>query len=81
MSLTDVATRNAKPRSKPSKMGDAFGVFVLIQPSGGKLWRFKYRFDGREKKHAIGTYSVIGLAEARRRRDQARDLLAAGMVK
>jgi len=36
-------------------MGDAFGLFVLIQPSGGTLWRFKYRFDGREKKLAIGT--------------------------
>jgi integrase len=59
-------------------MGDAFGLFVLIQPSGGKLWRFKYRFDGREKKLAIGTYPVINLAEARRRRDQARELLAAG---
>lgn len=46
-------------------MGDAFGLFVLIQPSGGKLWRFKYRFEGREKKLAIGTYPVIGLAEAR----------------
>jgi integrase len=78
MALTDVAIRNAKPRSKPYKMGDAFGLFVLIQPSGGKLWRFKYRFEGREKKLAIGTYPVIGLAEARRRRDQARELLAAG---
>lgn len=78
MALTDVAIRNAKPRMKPYKMGDAFGLFVLIQPSGGKLWRFKYRFEGREKKLAIGTYPVIGLAEARRRRDQARELLAAG---
>ena len=78
MALTDVAIRNAKPRAKPYKMGDAFGLFVLIQPSGGKLWRFKYRFDGREKKLAIGTYPVISLAEARRRRDQARELLAAG---
>jgi integrase len=78
MALTDVAIRNAKPRAKPYKMGDAFGLFMLIQPSGGKLWRFKYRFDGREKKLAIGTYPVISLAEARRRRDQARELLAAG---
>ena len=78
MALTDVAIRNAKPRAKPYKMGDAFGLFVLIQPSGGKLWRFKYRFDGREKKLAIGAYPVIGLAEARRRRDQARELVAAG---
>jgi hypothetical protein len=64
MALTDVAIRNAKPRAKPYKMGDAFGLFVLIQPSGGKLWRFKYRFEGREKKLAIGTYPVIGLTEA-----------------
>jgi hypothetical protein len=78
MALTDIAIRNAKPRAKPYKMGDGFGLFLLIQPSGGKLWRFKYRFEGREKKLAIGTYSVIGLAEARRRRDQARELLAAG---
>ena len=49
-----------------------------LQPSGGKPRRFKYRFDGREKKLAIGTYPVIGLAEARRRRDQARERLAAG---
>jgi integrase len=78
MALTDLAIRNPKPRPKPCKMGDAFSLFMLIQPSGGKLWRFKYRFDGREKKLAIGTYPVIGLAEARRRRDQARELLAAG---
>lgn len=78
MALTDLAIRNAKPRAKPYKMDDAFGLFVLIQPSGGRLWRFKYRFEGREKKLAIGTYPVIGLAETRRRRDQARELLAAG---
>lgn len=41
MALTDVAIRNAKPRAKPYKMGDAVGLFVLIQPSGGKLWRFR----------------------------------------
>lgn len=56
MALTGIAIRNAEPRAKPYKMGDAFGPLVLIQPSSGKLWRFKYRFDGREKKLAIGTY-------------------------
>lgn len=78
MALTDAAIRNAKARAKPYKMGDAFGLFLLVQPSGGKLWRFKYRVEGREKKLAIGTYPTIGLADARRRRDEARDLLAIG---
>jgi hypothetical protein len=67
MALTNVAIGNSKPRVKPYKMGDAFGLFVLIQSSGGKLWRFKYRFDGREKKPIIGNYPIIGLTEARSR--------------
>jgi Arm DNA-binding domain len=51
----------------------------LVQPSGGKLWRVKYRIDGKEKKKlAIGIYPQVGLAEARRRRDAARELVAAG---
>lgn len=78
MARTDVAIRKARPRAKPSKMGDALGLFVLIRPSGGKLWRFRYRFDGREKKLAIESYPVMALSEARRRRDQARERLAAG---
>lgn len=78
MALTDVAIKNAKPRAKPYKLGDAGGLFLLIQPSGGKLWRLKYRVDGREKKLAIGTYPEVSLAEARKRRDDARELLAGG---
>lgn len=78
MPLTDVAIRNAKPRAKPYKMGDTLGLFLLVQPSGGKLWRFKYRIHGKEGKLAIGTYPSVGLADARRKRDEARDLVAAG---
>ncbi|WP_285712724.1 tyrosine-type recombinase/integrase [Erythrobacter oryzae] len=78
MPLTDVAIRNAKPREKPYKIGDTLGLFLLVQPSGGKLWRVKYRIDGKEKKLAIGIYPQVGLAEARRRRDAARELVAAG---
>lgn len=78
MALTDTAIRNAKPREKPYKMGDALGLFLLVQPSGGKLWRLKYRVDGREKKIGFGTYPEVGLAEARKRRDEARELFAAG---
>ncbi|HEX8937407.1 MAG TPA: Arm DNA-binding domain-containing protein, partial [Sphingomicrobium sp.] len=78
MALTATAVRNAKPRDRSYKMGDAMGLFLLVEPSGGKLWRVKYRVDGREKKLAIGRYPEISLAEARKRRDEAREQLAAG---
>lgn len=78
MALTDTAIRNAKPKDKPFKLGDAGGLFLLVQPSGGKLWRMKYRLDGREKKLGIGTYPEISLADARKRRDEARELVAIG---
>jgi integrase len=78
MALTDVAIRNAKPRPKPYKMADALGLFLLVQPSGGKLWRLKYRVDGREKKLGFGSYPDVSLSDARKRRDEARELIAAG---
>lgn len=78
MALTDMAIRNAKPGPKPIKMADGAGMFLLVTPAGGKLWRLKYRIDGREKLLAIGTYPEIGLADARKRRDEARALLALG---
>lgn len=78
MALTDTAVRNAKAREKPYKLGDSLGLFLLVQPSGGKLWRLKYRIDGREKKLGIGTYPEIGLAEARERRDEARKMISFG---
>ncbi|HVK80688.1 MAG TPA: integrase arm-type DNA-binding domain-containing protein [Verrucomicrobiae bacterium] len=78
MPLTDVAIRNAKPREKPYKLADASGLFLLVQPSGGKLWRLKYRIDGREKKLGFGTYPEVSLSDARKRRDEAREQIAAG---
>ncbi len=78
MALTDIAIRNAKPRLKPYKLADALRLFVLVQPSGGKLWRLKYRVDGREKKLGFGTYPEVSLSDARKRRDEARELVAAG---
>ncbi|WP_206241633.1 tyrosine-type recombinase/integrase [Novosphingobium terrae] len=59
-------------------MADGGGMFLLVTPAGGKLWRLKYRVDGREKLLAIGPYPEISLSEARKRRDQARELLAQG---
>lgn len=78
MALTDVAIRNAKPRAKPYKLGDSLGLFLLIATGGGKLWRLKYRIHGKEKTLAIGVYPQVGLADARRRRDEARQLLLDG---
>lgn len=78
MALTDVAIRNAKPSEKAIKLADGAGMFLLITPAGGKLWRLKYRIDGREKLLAIGAYPEIGLSEARKRREEARALIAQG---
>ncbi|WP_260581343.1 tyrosine-type recombinase/integrase [Sphingopyxis sp. PET50] len=78
MALTDIAIRNAKRGAKPTKLADGGGMFLLVTPAGGKLWRLKYRIDGREKTLAIGSYPEIGLGEARRRREEARELIALG---
>ena len=78
LALTEVAVRNSKPVPKPYKVGVSHGLFLRVQPSGGKLGRLKYRVDGREKKLAIGPYPEIGLGEARRRRDAAREAMVAG---
>ncbi len=78
MPLTDIAIRNAKPKEKPYKLSDSGGLFLLVQPAGGKWWRYKYRFFGKEKTLAIGTYPDTSLADARERHSQARKLLAAG---
>lgn len=78
MALTDVAIRNAKPGAKPIKMADGGGMFLLVTPAGGKLWRLKYRIDGREKLLAIGAYPEISLGDARKRREEARSVIARG---
>lgn len=79
MSLTDTAIRNAKPGEKPIKLADEKGLFLLVSPSGGKWWRLKFRFDGREKLLSLGTYPEVSLRDARQRRDDARKLLANGV--
>lgn len=78
MALTDTAIRNAKPREKEYKLSDSGGLYLLVTPAGWKLWRLKFRADGREKKLAIGGYPDIGLGDARKRRDEARELIAVG---
>ena len=77
--LTDTKIRTTKPAEKPQKLFDGGGLFLLVTPTGGKLWRFKYRFGGSEKLLSMGTYPGTSLAEARQRRDQASILLAKGL--
>lgn len=89
--LTDTAIRNAKPGDKPIRMFDERGLYLEIAPSGGKWWRFKYRFAGKEKRLSLGVYPDVPLAGrkdkktnewiegARDKRDTARQLLASGI--
>jgi hypothetical protein len=76
MPLKDVTVRNAKATVRPRKLSDGGGLHVLIQPAGGKLWRLAYRFTGKQKTLALGAYPAVSLEEARRKRDEAKKLLA-----
>ena len=77
--LSEVKVRNAKSRENEYKLFDGGGLFLLITPSGGKLWYLKYRFDKKEKKISLGAYPEISLVDVRERRDRARKQLANGI--
>ncbi len=88
MALTDTAIRRAKPKAKPYKLADEKGLYLLVSPSGGLLWRLKYRVNGVdadgqpkrvEKLLALGSYPEVSLKAARERRDQAREHKADGV--
>ena len=78
MALTDTAVRLAKAGDGARKLADGKGLYLLVTATGSKLWRLKYRIDGKEKKLALGSYPEIGLKEARARRDAARQSAQAG---
>jgi integrase len=77
--LSDIAIRAAKPRQKPYKLSDSGGLHLLVHPGGGKLWRLKYRFNGKEKLLSLGPYPSLPLALARERREEAKKQLALGI--
>ncbi|MRR57914.1 MAG: DUF4102 domain-containing protein [Deltaproteobacteria bacterium] len=77
--LTDSAVRNAKPGEKVRHLFDGKGLFLLLPPGGGKWWRFKYRFEGKNKTISFGTYPEVSLASAREKRKKAREQIAAGI--
>ncbi len=77
--LTDRAVRTAKPQEKPYKLSDGGGLHVLVQPGGGKLWRLKYRFAGKEKLLSFGSYPTVSIATARQQREEAKKQIASGL--
>ncbi|MGN6422915.1 MAG: tyrosine-type recombinase/integrase [Asticcacaulis sp.] len=79
MAMTDAALRAAKPSDKQYKMYDSAGLFVIVRPSGQKLWRFKYRLGLSEQQMSLGTYPLVSLKDARLKRDDLRRKLLDGV--
>lgn len=79
MALSDTRIRAAKAGSVQYKLYDEGGLFLIVKPSGGKLWRLKYRHQGKEQQLSIGVFPAVGLKDARKRRDEARALIAKGL--
>jgi integrase len=77
--LTDTEVRKARKAKTAYKMADGHGLFIQVQPNGTKLWRFAYRFGGKQKLLALGVYPVITLAAAREKHMEARRALAGGI--
>jgi hypothetical protein len=77
--LTEKELKNATPRGKPYKLAAGGGLHLLIKPSGSRLWRLKYRVDGREKLLSFGMYPEVSLKLARERRDEARLTIRKGI--
>jgi integrase len=78
MQLSELGIRKAKSQSKPYKLADGRGLFLHVMPTGGKLWRWKYRFEQKEKLMPLGRYPDVSLANARELHSEARRLLASG---
>ena len=76
--LTDRAVKAATPGEKTRRLTDGFGLYLQIEPTGGKLWRYRYRFGGKEKMISLGKYPKVSLADARRARESARSILDQG---
>ncbi|MBT6595183.1 MAG: DUF4102 domain-containing protein, partial [Nitrospina sp.] len=79
MSLTNTAILNAKSGKKTRKLYDERGLYLEVSPNGGKWWRLKYRYIGKEKRLSLGVYPDVTLKMARERRDESRKLLADGI--
>jgi integrase len=79
MKLTDTFLRSLKPTGKIQKLSDGGGLYLYTSPTGGKLWRMGYRFDGKQKTLSFGAYPAVSLKDARQRREEAKEQLAKGI--
>jgi len=77
--LSDVKIKNLKPVTKLAKYADGGGLTLVVTPSGGKNWWFRYRFEGKEQTLSLGSYPVVTLAEARERHLVAKRALESGL--
>lgn len=77
--LTDTQIRGLKPATRPFKVADTDGLFLLVQPSGALLWRFRFKVFGVERKLSLGTYPEVSLKDARQMREEARAKLIDGI--
>lgn len=78
MPLTDTAVGALRPKESSYKIFDGGGLYIEVAPSGSRIWRVKYRFEGREKRLTVGKYLVVTLKEARLKLAEAKEVLAAG---
>ena len=78
MPLSDLQIRKVKPKDKPFRLGDGLGLHLMVKPNGSKLWQFRFRYMGKEKLLSLGQYPIVSLANARKKRDDAKRMLADG---
>lgn len=78
MALSDVKIRSLKARDKIYKVSDDRGLFLEVNPTGSKLWRYRYLLHGKDKRIALGSYPAVGLADARKKRDEIQQQIAKG---
>ncbi|EFO33775.1 putative prophage CPZ-55 integrase [Roseibium sp. TrichSKD4] len=76
--LSDAKIRKTKVPEKPQKLADSYGLHLYLTPAGGKFWRYRYRYEGKEKLPSLGEYPHVSLADARALRDEARAILVSG---
>ncbi|MFP4452993.1 MAG: Arm DNA-binding domain-containing protein [Desulfobacterales bacterium] len=79
INLTDVAVKGTKPGTRTFRLADGKGLYVEVTPQGSKLWRYRYRFKGKQKTFAIGVYPDVSLTDARDEHQKARKQVAAGI--
>jgi len=79
MKLTDTFLRNTKTNGKIQKYSDGGGLYLHVSPTGGKLWRMGYRFEGKQKTLSFGAYPAVSLKDARQKREDAKEQLAKGI--